>query len=122
EIEAGVVETFGFASAITIRTRDELAQIVAGNPPADVMDDDRRLQGMFLSHAPHPALPAAVHRAAVPPPAVALLGPELYVWTPDGISVAELYRSALNEKRLGVRATARNWRTVQKLLAMADAD
>jgi uncharacterized protein (DUF1697 family) len=119
EIEAGIVEQFGFEVAITIRTRDELAAVVAANPLREVATEDRRHQVMFLSGAPDPEVLADVDAAAYAPEAFSLLGRELYVWSPDGIAVAQLYR-VLTEKRLGVRATARNWRTILKLLAMAD--
>jgi hypothetical protein len=41
------------------------------------------------------------------------------VHTPDGFGVSKL--AARIEKLLGVPATARNWRTVNKMLALAAA-
>jgi uncharacterized protein (DUF1697 family) len=120
EIEAGIVEQFGFEVLIAIRTREELAAVVAANPLGDVATEPKLHHVMFLSDAPDPALIAELGDEDYAPEAFALIGRELYVWTPDGIAGSPLFR-ALNEKRLGVRATARNWRTVEKLLELADA-
>ncbi|MDO8212938.1 DUF1697 domain-containing protein [Conexibacter sp. CPCC 206217] len=121
EIEAGIVEQFGFEVLITIRTRDELAAVVAANPLGEVATVDKRHHVVFLSAAPDPAVVAEIDEVAHEPERFELIGRELYVWTPEGITDSPLFK-ALSEKRLGVRATARNWRTVAKLLEMADAD
>jgi uncharacterized protein (DUF1697 family) len=47
----------------------------------------------------------------------ALKGRVLYLHTPDGFGKSKL--AARAERLLGVEATARNWRTVTTLLAMA---
>ena len=120
EIEAGIVEQFGFEALITIRTRDELAAVVAANPLKDVATEPKRHHVVFLSAAPDPAVVAEIDAAAHEPERFALIGRELYVWTPEGVTDSSLFK-ALSEKRLGVRATARNWRTVEKLLELADA-
>ena len=44
---------------------------------------------------------------------------ELYSWHPDGVGSSKL-AIALASANLGVLATARNWRTVTSLLALAD--
>ncbi len=46
-----------------------------------------------------------------------LIGKAFYFHAPDGIGRSKL--AARAEKLLGVDATARNWRTVSKLIAMA---
>jgi uncharacterized protein (DUF1697 family) len=46
-------------------------------------------------------------------------GREIYAWHPEGIHSSRLAR-LLTDKRLGVTATARNWKTTTKLLEMAD--
>jgi uncharacterized protein (DUF1697 family) len=44
-------------------------------------------------------------------------GREVFVWWPQGAHRARLTHAFL-ERRLKVTATARNWNTVEKLLAM----
>jgi uncharacterized protein (DUF1697 family) len=55
----------------------------------------------------------------VAPERFVVSGREIYTWHPDGIQRSKL-NTALSGKRLGVTATARNWNTVTKLLALAD--
>jgi uncharacterized protein (DUF1697 family) len=47
----------------------------------------------------------------------ALKGKVFYLHTPDGIGKSKL--AARVEKALGVAATARNWRSVRRIMAMA---
>ncbi len=54
------------------------------------------------------------------PEAYALIGRELYLKTPEGLSQSKLAR-VLVERPLRVRVTSRNWRTVATLLDLADA-
>ena len=67
-------------------------------------------------------LPAKVAReleaAEIAPAQLVIDGRELYAWYPDGIQRAPLAK-LLDDKRLGVVSTARNWNTVTKLLAAA---
>ena len=57
--------------------------------------------------------------ASFAPEEFRLLGRELYAWCPNGIGRSKLLQ-ALTEKRLGTVGTARNWKTVTALLALAD--
>ena len=50
------------------------------------------------------------------PEAIAIEGAEAYVWTPDGVKAMTLSYAYL-EKRFGVVATARNWNTIEKIVA-----
>jgi len=51
------------------------------------------------------------------PEAVVAVGRELYLWLPDGMARAKLPGHL--DRRLGVRATVRNWNTVTKLAELA---
>jgi hypothetical protein len=48
------------------------------------------------------------------------VGREVYAWHPDGVGRSKL-AVLLAGKGLGVTATARNWKTVTRLLELADA-
>ena len=50
---------------------------------------------------------------------VAHIGRELYAWHPDGVARSKL-AALMAAKGLGVTATARNWRTVTKLIELAE--
>ena len=112
-------EEFGFEIAVAVRTRDELADVVASDPFADQADDPTRYQVSFLSGEPEPARVLELERTDVAPELVAVRGREVYAWHPGGIARSELAK-LITERRLGVGVTARNWRTVTKLLEIAD--
>lgn len=117
-LEAAIAERFELETRVVSRTAGELARIVAGDPFGEVADDPRRYQVSFLDGEPDPEAVRTIEAAAVAPERVAFRGREVYAWHPGGIldsPVAKL----LADRRLGVTATARNWRTVTKLLELA---
>ena len=120
KIEGLLRETFGLDIAVVVRTRAELAAVVDGNPLADVADNPKRLQVSFLSGKPSAAVVRALEEAEIAPEVVAVRGREIYAWHADGIQRSPLAK-LLGDDKLGVTATARNWNTVTKLLALADA-
>lgn len=120
-IERAIADTFGFDCAVTIRTRDELAEVIAADPFVGIADHPSRYHVLFLAAAADPSRLEEIDRAAFEPERFALRGRELYLWTPEGIGRSPLAQ-ALTERRLGVAATARNWRTVTTLLTIADAE
>jgi uncharacterized protein (DUF1697 family) len=111
---------FGFDIPVVVRTRDELAQVIARDPFSDVADDPRRYQVTFLSGKPVPSGVAELEGADVAPEQVVVQGREVYAWHPGGVGRSELAK-LITDRRLGVQATARNWRTITKLLELADA-
>lgn len=116
-IERVVAEEIGVAGVtVMVRTAQELAAVVALDPFPDA-DDPSKYFVSFLSSAPDPAALDAVDPAAYAPEAWHLDGRELYLWLPDGAGRTRL-TAAFWERRLTVPGTARNWRTVTRLLEM----
>jgi uncharacterized protein (DUF1697 family) len=117
-LERELAERFGFDISVIVRTRAELAKVVERNPLGKVATDGSRHVVSFLSRR----LPAAVAReleaADVAPEQVAISGREIYAWYPNGIQRSPLGK-LLDDSRLGVVSTARNWNTVVKLLELA---
>jgi len=118
-IEARVAEDLGVAAKVVLRSRDELADVVARDPLGDVAGDPRRYQVSFGSAPPSPEAVRALLDADVAPERVAVEGREVYAWHPGGVRRSPLAR-LIDDRRLGVTVTARNWRTVTALLALAD--
>jgi uncharacterized protein (DUF1697 family) len=112
-------EAFGFDISVVVRTRNELADVVASDPFGAEANDPRRYQVSFLSAKPKPARIKELEQADVGPERVAVRGREVYAWHPGGVGRSELAK-LITERRLGVEVTARNWRTVTKLLELAD--
>ena len=114
-----ISDRFGFEVPVIARTRDELAEVVARNPLADVATEPKRYQVSFMASEVAADTIAALEEAAVEPERLVVIGREAYAWHPEGVARSKLW-NALAGKGLGVTATARNWTTVTKLLAMAD--
>lgn len=86
------------------------------NPLQEVVSDPSRYLVNFLSEEPDPEAARALLAEDHSPEAIAIEGAEAYIWTPDGVKAMTLSYAYL-EKRLGVVATARNWNTLEKIVA-----
>jgi uncharacterized protein (DUF1697 family) len=119
EIEAAIAEEFGFDVAVVMRTRDEIAALVEADPLGDVATNPTYRIVVFLAGKLDPKRLADVDPEEFAPEAFALRERELVMWAPNGQRDSRLVKT-LSEQRTGVVGTARNWRTVEKLRAMAD--
>lgn len=121
DLERQIADGLGAETPVVVRTRDELADVIARDPFGDIADDPRRYQVSFLAGEPDPEGVRELEAADLAPERVEVSGREVYAWHPEGIQRSPLARLVTDE-RLGVVATARNWNTVTKLLALADED
>jgi uncharacterized protein (DUF1697 family) len=119
ELEQQIAEELGLETRVLVRTRDELADVIERDPLAGVADNPRRYQVSFLSAEPDAEVVRELGRVDVAPERFVVSGREIYTWHPDGIQRSKLNK-VLSDRSLGVVATARNWNTVTKLLALAD--
>jgi len=102
-----------------VRTAEEWKGIVAGNPfPKEARSDPGRLVVQFLRDAPSAESVRALQASIAGPEIVRAKGREAYMVYPDGMGRSKA-TSALIERKLATRATARNWNTVAKLAALA---
>jgi uncharacterized protein (DUF1697 family) len=113
-LEAAIAKTFGFEVPVVLRSRDELADIVQANPLRDVATDPAKHLVVFCSAEASTDLDPT----AFAPETFHVRGREVYLWAPGGIGTSPLAK-VLATKSLGAKSTARNWRTVEKLLAIA---
>ena len=118
ELEREIADRFDVDTPVVVRTREELAAVLARDPLGDVADDPKRYQVSFLSAEPAAEAVRALAAVDVAPERFVLVGREIYAWHPDGIHTSSLAK-LLSDKRLGVVATARNWNTATKLLELA---
>ena len=114
KLEQQLAGGLGMEVQVLVRTRAELAKAVALDPLAKVATNRSRYLVVFLSKK----LPARVARE-LEDAGVVVSGRELYAWHPDGVQRSPLGK-LLDDKRLGVVSTARNWNTVTKLLELLD--
>jgi len=112
-LEEAVRETFGVSSPVVLRTAAELQRIAGSSPFGP---DTSRTHVAFLDR--EPADRSALDSLDAAPDLFELAGTEVYLLYPNGVHGARLTGAAL-ERRLGVTATLRNWRTVAKLAELA---
>jgi uncharacterized protein (DUF1697 family) len=120
ELEARIAD-LGLETEVFVRTRDELADVVERDPLRDVVVKPSWYQVSFLAAKPSARAVRELEAADVAPEQVVVSGLEIYAWHPRGLQRSPLAK-LLTERKLGVSSTARNWNTVTKLLALADAE
>jgi uncharacterized protein (DUF1697 family) len=116
EIEAAIGAEFGYGIRVLTRTHAALERIVAVDPFPDA-EPARRLV-LFLESAPAPAVAKELGRVTSGRDEAILIGQEFHLHCPDGIGNTKLI-GLLSDRRLGVVATGRNWRTVTRLLELS---
>ena len=102
-----------------VRTAKEWQAIVDANPfPREATDDPSHLLAVILKDEVSAANVTALQKAIVGREVVRAKGRCAYIVYPDGIGRSKL-TTAIIEKKLGTRGTARNWNTVLKLQTFA---
>jgi uncharacterized protein (DUF1697 family) len=114
-LETAIAKAFGFEVPVVIRSRAELADIVQANPLRDIATDPAKYLVVFCAAEASTDLDPADFA----PETFQVRGREIYLWMPDGIRDSPLAK-LLATKTVGGKSTARNWRTVEKLLALVD--
>jgi uncharacterized protein (DUF1697 family) len=116
DLAEAIGDAFGFEVPVVVRTGEELAAVVSGDPFATVATDPARYLVTFMAEPPDPAQVDAL------PPAedgdYLVRGRELYLWLPDGIQNTPL-ASWKWDRLLGRPGTSRNWNTVVRLAELA---
>ena len=105
-----------------VRTASEWRAVVARNPfRKEAERDPGHLVVMLLKAAPVARDVKALQAAITGREILRADGTHAYIVYPDGMGRSRL-TNALIEKKLGTRATGRNWNTVMKLGALVEAD
>jgi uncharacterized protein (DUF1697 family) len=119
QLERASEKRFGARIEFFVRTAAEWKAMIAANPfPAEAKSDPGHLLAVALKSAPAAAKVTALQKAIKGREVVRAKGRCAYIVYPDGVGRSKL-TSALIEKTLGTRGTARNWNTVLKLAALA---
>ena len=118
QITDAVTEANGFAPLTILLTLDELKAAIAGNPFPAAEPLPQTLHLTFLASTPRKPDLQALERLRTPNERFELHGSVFYLHAPDGIGRSRLAERI--EKALGVQGTARNWRSVTKILELAE--
>lgn len=112
-----VASAKGFRPAVVVIDRAALETAIGDNPfPGDEVLD-KTLHLYFLSERPTAPDFEKMDAIKVDTESYRLIDAVCYLHTPDGFGRSKLAQRV--EKLLGVNATARNWRTVQKVMELA---
>lgn len=118
-IERAVEARLGVASRVTVLTASELARAVAENPLSGVATDPSRLLVAVPASAALLARLEPLARERWGHERLALGARVAYLWCPDGLLASRLPDAV--GRLLGDAVTTRNWATMTKLHALADA-
>ena len=116
-IESAVLKAHGFTPNVLLLTRMEMENAANANPFSEAVSAPKTLHIAFLGAPPVNADIDGLKACARSDEAFQIIGNVFYLHTPAGIGQSKL--AARYEKLLGVRATARNWNTVLKVLEIS---
>jgi uncharacterized protein (DUF1697 family) len=121
KLEDGIEAEFGFRPAVLVRTAAEMRKVIANNPFAQRDEvQPNKLLVVFMSSAPTQKTVDQVLALPCDPEEIHILGREIYIYYPEGMARPKIPLARL-ERILQCSSTGRNWNTVNKLLAMAEA-
>jgi uncharacterized protein (DUF1697 family) len=116
-ISAAIEADLGFKPLVLLRDLKELEEVVEANPFPQAESEPATLHGYFLASIPARPDLNALESLRSKNERFDLRENVFYLHAPDGIGRSKL--AANIERLLGVSMTGRNWRTVQKIVAMA---
>ena len=120
-LENATAKRLGLETDFFVRTLREWRAVVAGNPfTEEARRDPGHLLVVCLKDAPEPDDVKALQRSITGREVFRAGGRHAYVVYPDGVGRSRLTNVRI-EKALGTRGTGRNWNTVLKLAALAEA-
>ncbi len=118
-IESLISTTFGISTSVIARRRSELEASVAASPFALPGRDEARILFMFLGREPAPERVDALDPSRSPQDSFVVLGREVHLWCPNGSGTSKLTADSF-ARTLEVAVTARNLRTVRKIIELMD--
>lgn len=116
-IREAIRASHGFEPEVLLLSTDKLERAVSSNPFPDAESEPSQLHLFFLAAALENPDLDLIEGLRADTERLALTDDVAYLHAPDGIGRSKI--AARMERALGVAATARNWRTVGKILEMA---
>ena len=116
-LSGAIGESKGFEPKIMLLTRDELEVAAEANPFPGATSDPKTLHLWFLAREPSSPDLLALEELRAPNERYLLHRAVFYLHAPGGIGRSKLAERV--ERKVGVEATVRNWRTVEKLRELA---
>lgn len=118
-ITGAIDQHYGFEVPVIIRTGKQMLAVSESNPYLERKGiDETKLHVCFLSGKANPAALKTIPTRDIHTEEITPAGKELYLHYPDGMGRSKLSNTYL-ERKLGLTATTRNWKTVKTLTEMA---
>lgn len=120
KIQGAIQKNFGCCPEVILRTSDEMRKAIAANPfPERAKQEPGKVLVTFLAAEPPGEAKANLAKFKDFPEELHLKGRELFIYFPNGAGKSKLPWSSV-DKLLKVTGTARNWNSVQAMLAIAE--
>ena len=116
-LETAILERFGIRSPVVLRTATEMLKVFKENPFSGAPEE--MLHVYFLRDRPEPAQVKALDYERSAPDAFAVVGREIFLHLPARMARTKL-TNVYFDRALGTVCTARNWKTVGKLVEMVE--
>ena len=117
QIAEAIDQQFGFQPDVMTLSKSDLEEAIQANPFAEKADDPKGVHFFFLSQPAVEVDVGALEELCKPSERFELTEKVFYLHAPEGIGRSKLAAQA--ERKLGVSATARNLRTVLKIMELA---
>lgn len=118
EIRSKIEEKYGFDVPIMVKTREDFEYVVSHHPFIHQRNEDPKFVHItFLEEKPDLEKVNALAAGEYTSEEYQIDGSFFYLFAPNGYGRAKLNNNFI-ERKLKVRATTRNWKTVNKLLEM----
>jgi uncharacterized protein (DUF1697 family) len=116
-LSALIAEHFGFDAFVAVLTPSQLERAAARNPYPQADAAPTTVHVAFLAEAPSAPKLDVIEKLRKPSESLLIDGDVLYLHTPDGMGDSKL--GAALDRVIGVPLTARNWRTVRKMMELS---
>jgi uncharacterized protein (DUF1697 family) len=121
-IEESITKKFGYKVSAILRTEIDLKTIVALNPFISEIDfDHSKMAVIFLTEIPTLDQMSRIAEVDYPPDKFKIIGKEIYIYCPNGFGRTKLYTNFF-ENKMKVTGTARNWKTINAVLEIAETN
>ncbi|WP_261132059.1 DUF1697 domain-containing protein [Bacillus sp. Marseille-Q3570] len=121
QIERKLKEELGFEVPVLIKTLGEWEKAIEQNPyDVEMLDENEKLHVTFLAEEPTTSVVENLMMIESDVDEIRILGGTVYILCRNGYHKT-LFSNAFIEKKLGVRATTRNWNSVLKIADMSKA-
>jgi uncharacterized protein (DUF1697 family) len=117
KIRVTLKKSHGLEPQVLLLTPEEMERVIESNPFSEAESEPKTLHIHFLASMPKNPDLGGLESIKSDRERFALQDGVFYLHAPDGIGRSKL--AANTEKILGVAITARNWRTVCKIMTMA---